>query len=130
MVKKLVVVLPLVLLLSLLASCKVQSAPTAAGGNTVVMGATTYTSGDTITIKKGDMITFQDDKNTGTTHTLVIGQNGTAKPEAGAPDFGANGVTFNPGDSKSIGPWTTPGTYHVTCTIHPTTMNLTVTVTA
>ncbi len=130
MVKKLVVVLPLVLLLSLLASCKVQSAPTAAGGNTVVMGATTYTSGDTITIKKGDMITFQDDKNTGTTHILVIGQNGIAKPEAGAPDFGANGVTFNPGDSKSIGPWTTPGTYHVTCTIHPTTMNLTVTVTA
>lgn len=130
MAKKLVVVLPLVLLLSLLASCKVQSAPTAAGGNTVVMGASTYTSGDTITIKKGDMIIFQDDKSTGTTHILVIGQNGTAKPEAGAPDFGANGATFNPGDSKSIGPWTTPGTYHVTCTIHPTTMNLTVTVTA
>src|SRR5690348_12800376 len=130
MAKKLVVVLPLVLLLSLLVGCKVQSAPTAAGGNTVVMGATTYTSGDSITIKKGDTITFQDDKTTGSTHILVIGQNGTAKAEAGAPDFGSNGMTFNPGDSKASPPWMTPGTYHVTCTIHPTTMNLTVTVTA
>ncbi|HEY7415690.1 MAG TPA: hypothetical protein VH593_10900 [Ktedonobacteraceae bacterium] len=131
MAKKLVVALPLVLLLSLLAACKVQSAPTAAvGGNTVVMGATTYTSGNSITIKKGDTITFQDDKNTGSTHILVIGENGTAKSEAGAPDFGANGTTFNPGDSKPIGPWMNTGTFHVTCTIHPTTMNLTVTVTA
>jgi plastocyanin len=131
MVKKLVAVVPLVVLLTLLAGCVVQSAPTSSGGgNTVAMGATTYTSGDSITIKKGQSITFTDDKSTGTVHILVIGENGTPKSEDGAPDFGANGVTFNPGDSKSIGPWMTPGTYHVTCTVHPTTMNLTVTVAA
>lgn len=131
MVKKLVVVVPLVMLLSLLAGCVVQSAPTGSGGgNTVAMGATTYTSGNNITIKKGQTITFTDDKSNGSLHILVIGENGTAKTEDGAPDLGANGMTFNPGDSKSIGPWMAPGTYHVTCTVHPTTMNLTVKVTS
>lgn len=130
MVKKFVAVFPLVALMVLLAGCVVQSAPTAAGGNTVVMGATTYTSGNSITIKKGATITFQDDKTTGSTHILVIGQDGRAQSETGAPDLGTSGMTFNPGDSKPIGPWLAPGTYHVTCTIHPTTMNLTITVTA
>lgn len=130
MVKKRVAVFFLVLLLSLLTGCVVQSAPTGTGGgNTVEMGATTYTSGNSITIKKGETITFTDNKSNGSLHILVIGENGAAKSEPGAPDLGANGITFNPGDSKPIGPWTTPGTYHVTCTVHPTTMNLVVTVT-
>ena len=129
MVKKLVAVFLLVGLLSLLAGCVVQSAPSGGGGNTVEMGATTYTSGSSITIKKGQTITFTDNKSNGTLHILVVGENGTAQNEAGAPDFGANGMTFNPGDSKATPPWMTPGTYHVTCTVHPTTMNLTVTVT-
>jgi plastocyanin len=129
MVKRLVALLPLVLLIGLLSGCVVQSAPTGgAGGNAVEMGATTYTSGNSITIKKGSTITFTDSKDNGSVHILVIGENGTATAESGAPDLGANGMTFNPGESKSIGPWTTPGTYHVTCTVHPTTMNLVVTV--
>jgi plastocyanin len=129
MVKKLVAVFPLVLLVGLLAGCVVQSAPTGSGGNTVTMGPNNYLSGNSITIKKGTTITFTDDKTTGSIHILVIGLNGTAQSEAGAPNLGANGITFNPGDSKPIGPWMSPGTYHVTCTVHPTTMNLTVTVT-
>ncbi len=130
MVKKLVAVFPMIALVVLLAGCVVQSTPTTTGGNTVIMGASTYTSGNSITIKKGTTITFQDDKATGSTHILVIGQDGKPETETGAPNLGPNGMTFNPGDSKPIGPWTTPGTYHVTCTIHPTTMNLTVKVTA
>jgi plastocyanin len=139
MVKKLVAVFPLVLLIGLLSGCVVQSAPTGGAGNTVRMGPNNYIAGVTggggsnpysITIKKGQTITFVDDQATGSPHILVIGTDGTAKSEANAPDFGANGMSFQPGDSKTTPPWSTPGTYHVTCTIHPTTMNLTVTVTA
>jgi plastocyanin len=129
-VKKLVAVFSLVLLLGLLTGCVVQSAPTGAAGNTVKMGPNNYITGNSITIKKGETITFIDDQATGSPHILVIGMNGAPQSEAGAPDFGANGISFSPGDSKVSPAWMTPGTYHVTCTIHPTTMNLTVTVTA
>lgn len=130
MVKKFVAMVPLVLLLSLLAGCVVQSSATGGtGGNTVKMGPNNYITGNSITIKKGETITFVDDQATGSPHILVIGTNGAVQSEAGAPDFGTNGISFNPGDSKASPAWMTPGTYHVTCTIHPTTMNLTVTVT-
>ncbi len=129
MVKKIVAVFSLALLLGVLAGCQVQSQPTQAG-NTVTMGPDNYisgASGNTITIKKGETITFVDDKGTGTPHILVIGTNGQSKPEDGAPDFkGSNGVSFQPGDSWTSPPWNTAGTFHVTCTVHPTTMNLTV----
>ena len=130
MVKKLVAVFALVVLCGSLAGCVVQSQPVKAG-NQVTMGPNNYISGDTITIKKGQTITFVDDKSTGTTHILVIGTNGAPKAEDGAPDFkGSGGVTFQPGDSWVSPPWNTVGTFDVTCTIHPTTMNLKVTVTA
>lgn len=128
LVKKIVAVFALVLLLAMLSGCVVQSAPIKEG-NTVTMGPNNFASGDSITIKTGQTITFQDDAATGTPHILVIGMNGNAEKETGAPDFGAGGITFNPGDSKPSPTWDTPGTYHVTCTLHPTTMNLTVTVT-
>ena len=126
MVKKLVAVFFLAALLMTLAGCVVQSAP-AGGGNIITMGATTYDR-DSITIKKGQTITFVDDKSTGTMHILVIGK-GQAETEKGAPDLGANGISFNAGDTKSTPPWNTPGTYYVTCIVHPTTMILKVTVT-
>lgn len=129
MVKKLVAVFALVVLISLLTGCVVQSQPAKVAGQ-VTMGPNNYLSGDTITIKKGQTITFVDDKNTGTTHILVIGTNGSPKTEDGAPAFGASGVTIQPGNSWVSPPWNTVGTFDVTCTIHPTTMNLKVTVTA
>jgi plastocyanin len=127
--KKLVAVFALVLLMGLMTGCVVQSQP-AKAGNQVTMGPNNYISGNTITIKKGQTITFVDDTSTGTEHILVIGVNGAAKTEAGAPDFGASGHTFQPGNSWVSPPWTTEGTFDVTCTIHPTTMNLKVMVTA
>lgn len=116
----------------LLAGC----GSTTGGGNTsapcdathVTLQANTYCE-TSITIPKGSTITFTDDKNLGTEHILIIGQNGTPDNEAGAPDFGSSGRTFQPGDSWTTPPWNTAGTFHVTCTIHPTTMNLTITVT-
>jgi plastocyanin len=70
-----------------------------------------------------------DDPSTGSLHILVIGTQGNPQTEAGAPEFhGSTGITFHPGQSWTSPPWQTPGTYHVTCTVHPTTMNLLVTV--
>ena len=142
--KKLVAVCSLLVLLGVLAGCVVQNTPASAnGGNTITMGPNNYIGGVSggsfcgssanpcaITIKKGQAITFADDRSTGQPHILVIGPNGTPKPAAGAPDFGANGISFQPGDSKSTPPWITAGTYTVSCSVHPTTMNLKVTVTA
>ena len=93
----------------------------------VTMTANTFCE-DSITISKGSTITFVDDKNTGTEHILVIGKTGAPDTEQGAADFGSNGHTFQAGDSFTTPPWNTAGTFHITCTIHPTTMNLTVTV--
>jgi plastocyanin len=60
-------------------------------------------------------------------HMLAIGKNGVAETEDGAPDFGgANGSEVNPRQSWTSPPWNTPGTYYVTCIVHPTTMTLTV----
>lgn len=96
---------------------------------TVKMGATTFAT-NSITISKGQTITFVDDAATGTMHMLAIGKNGAADTENGAPDFGgADGHSINPGESWTSPPWNTPGTYYVTCIVHPTTMTLTVTVT-
>lgn len=120
----------LALVVLAMAGCVVQSAPPTSTGNTINMGATTFDR-VTLTIKKGERLTFVDDRATGTIHILVIGSQGQAKTQAGAADFkGSTGITFQPGDSWTSPTWDTPGTYHVTCTVHPTTMNLTITVTA
>ena len=120
----------LVACLILLAGCQVQSRSATPTGNTITMGPNNFEQ-TSITIKQGQTITFVDDKATGSEHILVLGKRGLAQPETGAPDFyGTRGITFQPGQSWTTPPWTMPGTYDVTCTIHPTTMNLTVTVIA
>jgi plastocyanin len=124
----------LVLSVSTLAACggsttSGNSGNTGNNSNTITLGASTFST-NSITITKGSTITFQNDPNSGTEHILVLGTQGTATSEAGAPDFGgANGTTIQPGKSFTTSAWNTDGTYHVTCTIHPTTMNLTITVT-
>ncbi|MBA3823077.1 MAG: hypothetical protein H0X24_04110 [Ktedonobacterales bacterium] len=80
-----------------------------------------------ITIKQGQSLSFVDN---GEIHYLVIGTNATYQREAGAPDLGGpDGHTISAGQVWVTPPWTTPGVYHITCTIHPS-MNLTVTVAA
>ena len=122
--------LSLAIFLVLLVGCQVQSQSAGAAGNSITLGPNNFEQ-TSITIKQGQAITFVDDKATGSEHILVIGNQGIFQQEQGAPDFhGSTGITFQPGQSWTSPPWTTPGTYHVTCTIHPTTMNLIVTVTA
>ena len=120
---KLTLIASLALLLTSLAAC---GGP---GTSTITMGATTFST-TSLTISAGATITFTDDPSTGSMHLLVLGTNGTVQSEAGAPDFGAAGHAVQPGQSWITPPWNSAGTYHVTCQIHPQTMNLTVTVRA
>ncbi len=113
-------------------SC-IMPSPTA-GGNAsctpsgFTLGVETFCA-DMLTLPKGGTITFKNDPASGTPHYLVIGKNGMAETEQGAPSLGATPRIISPGQSFTTGAWNTPGTYHISCQIHPTTMNLTITVT-
>jgi plastocyanin len=86
-------------------------------------------SHNSATVKAGQAVTFDDPASGGGVHNLVTGHNGSFTAEAGAPSqfAAATGLSFSPGDSKSI-TFPTAGTYTITCTIHPS-MEATITVT-
>jgi plastocyanin len=91
------------------------------------MGQTNFLQ-SSITLHKGETLTLHDDVNS--THIITNGSwvNGIAHPkmESGIPSINQ---TFNgAGDSNSIGPLNTAGTFHLYCTVHPG-MNLTIVVT-
>jgi plastocyanin len=81
-----------------------------------------------ITISKGSSITLVDDA--ATPHIIANGSwtNGSPQPmqESGMPAV-SNLQISGSGSSQTIGPFNTPGTYHLYCTVHPG-MDLTVTV--
>jgi len=108
----------------LITACAIRDANTASG-TPVHMGQADFIQ-HTVTIKKGDSINLIDDATT--QHIIKNGMwvGTTAKPlsESGAPSIN---ITFGGGDSSATPPFTTAGTFHLYCTIHPG-MNLTVTV--
>lgn len=122
--KKLALLVLFALAVSLLAACgSEESGPDSP--NKVNMNAAAFDK-DSITINKGEAITFISAQGAAI-HILVIGKNGNSETEKGAPDFGgASGHQVDVGGKWTTPPWNTPGTYHVTCTVHPGTMNLTV----
>lgn len=73
-----------------------------------------------LTIQKGQSVTLVND-DAFTPHVIANGawENGTPKPakEVGAPSV--NNVQINGASSQTIGPFTTAGTFHFYCTIHP-----------
>ena len=92
--------------------------------NIVHLNATSFEQ-SSIKIKRGETITLMNDAMT--VHIIENGRwdaNGTERPdkEPGAPSvdvqLGGNGST-------TIGPFNTPGTFMLYCTVHPG-MNLTV----
>lgn len=123
----------------LLASCIRPGSQTASTGGSSSPGSSSGSSTPTvhlgssnflvssITVPKGSMLTLVDDA--AVPHILKNGSwvNGAQqlKKESGAP---AVNVTFNGNDTHQIGPFNTPGTYHIFCTIH-VNMNLTIIVT-
>jgi plastocyanin len=124
MLKKLFAILGLGCIITLLlAACGSSNA--SAGPNPVHMSGTNFVQ-KSITIKKGESITLINDDLFGS-HTIANGtwENGTAQPvrEAGAPEI--NDVKIGGTSSAAIGPFTTPGTFKLYCTVHAG-MNLTV----
>ena len=123
-------VLLLALTFSLLAGCggpSPSSNPPGASANTVTMSGVQFDS-TSITVTKGSTITFTTATG-GAAHNLVVGMNGQPGTEQGSPTFPSGGMTVAAGASWTTPPWNTAGTYHVTCTFHPTSMTMTVTVT-
>jgi plastocyanin len=86
-----------------------------------------FTGADTITIARGGSVTFYN--NSSWLHVIGPGDEGRLKSEPGAPYLGDRGVFISETDDTFVaGPWNTPGTYHITCQLHPE-MNVTVIVT-
>lgn len=87
------------------------------------MGPTTFLQ-NCANVSKGSKLNLVDDGQY--VHILVNGSwvNGNPQPakETGAPTV--NNLMFN-GNSNSIGPFNTAGTFHIYCSVH-VNMNLTV----
>ena len=124
--KKLIAIFVALGLLTVLtaASCG-GSGGGAGGGPSVHMGETTFLQ-PSVTISKGSSLNLIDD--VAVTHIIGNGSwvNGTAKPstEPGAPTV-SNMQFTSAGQSQTIGPFNTSGTYHLYCSVHQG-MNLTV----
>jgi plastocyanin len=130
MSKKLFAILGLcsVMLASILVACgTTTTAPTSSSApNQVHMNATNFVQ-SSITIHKGESITLIDDASV--SHIIANGtwDNGTAKPqdEPGAPQV--KQMQISGSGQATPGPFTTAGTFHFYCIVHPG-MSLTVVV--
>src|SRR6266516_6379673 len=123
--KKLLVVLLLLFstITVAVAACGSASTSSSSSGagtaKEVHMNSTSFVQA-ALTIQKGQSVTLVND-DAFTPHIIANGawENGTPKPakEVGAPSV--NNVQINGDSSQTIGPFTTPGTFHFYCTIHP-----------
>ena len=101
----------------------IVSAPKPAPPNTVGMVNMDFTK-DTVYLRRGQRLTFVDSSHN--IHVIGPGNNGRiVRPVRGDPLTGFHLMETN--SVYTTGPWMRPGTYYVTCGIHPT-MNLTVVV--
>jgi plastocyanin len=99
-----------------------------AGGasNELDLGAASF-SQTSVTLSAGQALHIVDSQDAGGTHALCLGQDGTCAANASGPaELLDPGMMFSPGTTKDI-TFSTAGTYHITCTIHPS-MNATITV--
>jgi len=98
----------------------------AAPAGTVGMEHEEFTT-ESVVVPVGGRVTFVN--NSRWLHLLGPGDEGRLAADPQVPKFGSRGVEASEtGGSYTTGPWLTPGTYHLTCALHPE-MNLTVTVT-
>jgi len=121
-ISRTIAALALLSLLALAACGQRASAP-----NEVSMTASDF-SPTTVTIKTGQAVHFTDPAGVGAMHIVCLGSDGNCDTTAQGPQaLEGDGFTLNAGDSPKDVTFTTPGTYKITCSLHPS-MNLTVTV--
>lgn len=116
------IIITLGLLAALVSACDSGSSNTV----TIYTNSTNFAQ-PAIVLKKGQSL--QITNKASDVHILSLGrwENGTAHPmqEPGAPQV--SDLQINGNSSQQIGPWTTPGTYYLYCTVHQN-MNLKVVV--
>lgn len=117
--KKLIAVFALLsLVMVLVAACGGGGSSSNGSSNTVHLAATNFAQ-SSITISKGSSITLVND--TSTTHIISNGMwngnNAQPKTESGAP-VASNIMFTSSGDTKTIGPFNTAGTFHYYCSVH------------
>jgi plastocyanin len=114
--------LALLPLLALAACGQSASAP-----NEVSMTGSDF-SPTNVTIKTGQAVHFTDPAGVGAMHIVCLGSDGNCDGAAQGPQaLQLGGFTINAADPPKDVTFTAPGTYKITCSIHPS-MNLTVTV--
>jgi len=110
-------------IVALLAACSSPSAsPTdgGGGGDTQISLSGSAFTPSSITVAVDEAIEFDNDD--GRSHRIVEGEDGA---EVGDPAFTA--IELESGERSGPVTFDAPGTYQLTCTIHPS-MNMTVTV--
>ena len=119
-------ILSALVLAGLLSGCAAQPNRSADDAGAITMDHLVFET-DVRQIPVGERITFSNSSSRAM-HVLVVGKDAQPKSQAGAPNFGgASGHRSEVGDRWTTPPWTTSGTYWVTCTLHPS-MNLKVVV--
>jgi plastocyanin len=99
----------------------------AAAPNEVSMTGSDF-SPTSVTVTAGQAVHFTDPVGIGAMHIVCLGSDGNCDGAAQGPQaLQLGGFTMNTGDPPRDVTFMTPGTYQITCSIHPS-MNLTVTV--
>jgi plastocyanin len=81
---------------------------------------------ETLTIRQGERVEFINNSNF--LHVLAPGHKARVTDDPAVPTFGADNVrSMSRGKPFVTGAWETPGSYQLTCTLHPE-MNITVVV--
>jgi plastocyanin len=95
--------------------------------NEVSMTAAEF-SPTSMTIQAGQAVHFTDPAGIGATHIVCLGHDGNCETTAQGPQaLEGAGFTIDAGEPAKDVTFDTPGTYKITCSIHPS-MNLVVTV--
>jgi plastocyanin len=96
---------------------------------TLTLGGSSFTGATSVTIQALQSVTFDD--TSGGTHDLVTGISGRFIAMLDAPSqlSRADGLRLTAGDKKTI-TFMTPGTYQITCALHPSMEALIIVTTA
>jgi plastocyanin len=94
-----------------------REAPAAARGGEITMGHEEFSRSET-TIRAGQHVTFANTSHW--LHVIVPGKGARQDSQDGAPRLGARDAHLSErGDHWTTGAWNTPGTYDLTCQLHP-----------